>query len=271
MRRGAATMIVLLVLAGNAEARHAHRRHRPPPLNHLIHSYLIRRPGSITVAVWDVLHRQRWNSNDGMRNDTASIVKVDILEARLHQTHGHLSHDDRALAAAMIEESDNDAATALWDQDGGAIGIGAYNRRVGLRCTSLDPFGYWGLTLTCARDQLRLLSVLAEPNKLLSIGARRYQLYLMEHVVSSEAWGVSGGVPHAGVSVALKNGWLPYDDAPWIVNSIGIIHGDGRFYYIAVLTRDPNENDGIATIEHVSSIVWQHIARRRHHHHHHHH
>jgi hypothetical protein len=203
-----------------------------------------------------------------MRNDTASIVKVDILETRLHQTHGHLSGNERALATAMIEQSDNNAATALWNEDGGPAGVGQYNRAVGLHCTSLNVA--WGLTLTCARDQLRLLNVLSHHNHLLSDRSRGYQLYLMRHVVAWEAWGVSAGVPHAGVSVALKNGWLPYGNAPWIVNSIGIIHGDDRYYYIAVLTRDPTEGDGIGTIEGISRLVWRALRdheRGRHHRH----
>jgi len=116
------------------------------------------------------------------------------------------------------------------------------------------------LTLTCASDQLRLLSELVSPKTLLTDYARRYQLYLMEHVVSWEAWGVSGGVPREGVSVALKNGWLPHADVPWIVNSIGIIHGDGRYYFIAVLTRDRTEADGIKTIKGISGIVWRHLS-----------
>ena len=58
----------------------------------------------------------------------------------------------------------------------------------------------------------------------------------MENVTPDQRWGVSGGVP-AGVTVALKNGWLPLDDAntDWQVNSVGWVSGDGRDYLIAVL------------------------------------
>ena len=255
---------MILLAASSAQAAEPPPAHSAPPapsLNALIERYLAPPPATaVTAAIYDVNTQQSWSYNGAMRNYTASIIKVDILETRLYQTGGHLSSHDRQLAAAMIERSDNNAATALWNEDGSAVGIAAYNRQAGLRCTSFDRAGHWGLTLTCATDQLSLLAKLATPNRLLSSYSRRYQLNLMEHVAPWEAWGISGGVPHAGVSVALKNGWLPHGTIPWIVNSIGIIHGQGRYYYIAVLTHDPTEADGINTIEGISSIVWQHIT-----------
>jgi beta-lactamase class A len=210
--------------------------------------------------VYDAVADRYTTVQNGMVNETASIIKVDILETRLHQTRGHLSATDRALARRMIEQSDNGAATALWREDGGASGIGAYNRLVGMSCTSLDQYGYWGLTRTCARDQLRLLRVLDTPNSLLRPAARHYEAYLMKHVVRSQAWGVTAGVP-AGVAVAVKNGWLPHDGVPWIVNSIGIVTGQDRHYTIAVLTRDDTEEQGITTIQGISRIVWEHVHR----------
>ena len=69
--------------------------------------------------------------------------------------------------------------------------------------------------------------------------------------------GVSAGVA-GGVSVALKNGWVPLTGATdWEVNSIGRIKGDGRMYLIAILTaHDPSQAYGIETIEGLSTIVW---------------
>ncbi len=80
----------------------------------------------------------------------------------------------------------------------------------------------------------------------------------MENVTADQAWGVSGGVP-AGVTVALKSGWLPLDDenTDWQVNSVGWISGDCRDYLLAVLsTGNPAELYGIATINGLSSLVW---------------
>ncbi len=110
------------------------------------------------------------------------------------------------------------------------------------------------------QDQLTLLRqlVVPGPRPLLPAAARSYALSLMEQVTPGQRWGVSGGVP-PGVRVALKNGWLPLDDArsDWQVNSVGWISGDGRDYMIAVLsTGNPTEQYGIDTISGLSSLVW---------------
>jgi len=124
-------MVVILLAVSSAQAESAPSHSSPPrpSLIPLIGQYLARRPGAVTAAIYDVNSNQSWSYNGGMRNDTASIVKVDILEARLHQTHGQLSSHERRLAAAMIEQSDNNAATALWNEDGGAVGDRRLQRR----------------------------------------------------------------------------------------------------------------------------------------------
>jgi hypothetical protein len=163
------------------------------------------------------------------------------------------------VATGMIEDSDNDDATDLWDDDDGASGISAYNEVAGLRQTELNPVGYWGLSTTSASDQLRLLRQLVRPRGPLDRASRNYELGLMESVAPDQDWGVSAGVP-SGVKVALKNGWLPNGDG-WEINSIGYIHGDGRAYLIAVLTSgDPSEGYGIDTISQISSDVWHGLA-----------
>jgi hypothetical protein len=82
----------------------------------------------------------------------------------------------------------------------------------------------------------------------------------MENVEPTQAWGVTGGVP-PGVTVALKNGWLPLSPGDWQVNSIGFVAGAGRDYVLAVLTDDdPTEAYGIATIEGVSRLVFAQLS-----------
>jgi uncharacterized protein with LGFP repeats len=63
-----------------------------------------------------------------------------------------------------------------------------------------------------------------------------------------------------GVSIALKNGWLPLSGA-WEINSIGHIAGAGKNYVIAVLSAgSPSMGYGITTVEGVSSLVWRGMA-----------
>ncbi len=82
----------------------------------------------------------------------------------------------------------------------------------------------------------------------------------MTNVDPSESWGISGGVP-AGVTIAIKNGWLPLDAGGWQINSIGYINGAGRDYLIAVLSNgNASEAQGIATIQGLAALIWQQLA-----------
>ncbi|HEY3881303.1 MAG TPA: serine hydrolase [Trebonia sp.] len=232
-------------------------------------AYAAGRAGSVLAAVYDVRTGQTWRLGTGQPQAEASVVKLDILETLLARRDGAaLGRGDQTLAQAMIEDSDNDAATSLWDKAGGASGLSAYDDQAGLTSTTPSPcvdcagFAWpgWGLTTTVPYDQLTLLKQLIVPGQrpLLSDTARSYALSLMENVAPDQRWGVSGGVP-AGVTVALKNGWLPLNAANtnWQVNSVGWVSGDGRDYLIAVLsTGSPTEQYGIDTINDLSARVW---------------
>jgi hypothetical protein len=229
--------------------------------------YLEQRGGTVLAAVYDMRTGQTWRLGDGPPQDEASVVKLDILQALLAQWPGGLPASEQSLATQMIEDSDNDAATSLWYAAGGASGMAAYNARAGLTqttpssCVVCTGFSWpgWGLTTTVPDDQLALLKALVEPGPLLTPNARQYALSLMENVAPDQAWGVSGGVP-AGVTVALKDGWLPLNDdqTDWQINSVGWVSGDGRDYLIAVLsTGNPDEQYGIDTINELSAQVWQ--------------
>src|SRR6266498_3581921 len=76
------------------------------------------RTGSVAVGISDLATgvTASYGSRTGFH--TASIVKVDILAALLLQTqrrHIALDQGGTDLATEMIESSDNDAASTLWD------------------------------------------------------------------------------------------------------------------------------------------------------------
>ena len=232
-------------------------------------SYVSTRSGVVLAAVYDLRTGQTWRLGQGQPQDEASVVKLDVLETLLAErgrSGTALSASDQALAEQMIEDSDNDAATSLWDEVGGASSIRSFNTQAGLADTAPStcvecpgfPWPGWGLTTTVPSDQLTLLRQLVEPNSLLTTAERNYALSLMENVTADQRWGVSGGVP-AQVTVALKNGWLPLTSADndWQINSVGWISGSGRDYLMAVLsTGNPTEQYGIDTIDQLASMVW---------------
>jgi beta-lactamase class A len=186
--------------------------------------------------------------------DSASVVKTIILAALLRKAHAHhrwLTRSERALAWRMITESDNDAATALWN-DVGMYRLHRFLHLAGMGETKLSPA--WGLTRITARDETILLQHLLLPNPVLTTKARRYELWLMAHVIRSQRWGVPAGAPDS-FTVHVKNGWapLPFAGSPWWVNSIGCFTHPGKDYTVVVLTEgNADAATGIRTIEDVA-------------------
>jgi hypothetical protein len=238
-------------------------------------AYLDGRMDTVSVAVYDLATHQTWTVGDtGRAQDEASVVKVEILETLLAKQPAGLTSAQAGLAEQMIEDSDNDAATTLWNAVGGAAGIRAYGKLVGLTgtvpslCVQCSDFPWpgWGLTTTTALDQLTLLRELVSTGSVLDAESRRLAVRLMEDVAPDQRWGVSGGIP-GQATVALKNGWLPLNAAStdWQINSIGWVSGSGRDYLIAVLTTgNPSEEYGIDTVDELSAIVWEKLVRTNH-------
>jgi hypothetical protein len=209
--------------------------------------------GSLAVGIADPATGDTATYHGGQPFDTASIVKADILAVLLlqHQQLGTtLSPGERDLAAAMIDDSDNRAATALWDAVERAPGMLAGNAVLGLHATMPAADGTWGLTTTTAGDQLRLLADLTSPRSPLSAPARAYELNLMRAVEPGQAWGVTAAAS-ARTRPAVKNGWLPADpNGSWVINSIGVVSYAGLTLLIAVLSAgQPSQPAGIRLVQ----------------------
>lgn len=238
------------------------------PLSGVLAAYLGRRTGVVAVAVKDLATGQTWTTGSAAPQPEASVVKVEILADLLwrQETGGGLPAAIQTDAKRMIENSTDAAATELWNAAGGAAGLGTFDRAAGLAattpssCLTCPGFSWpgWGLTTTTPSDQLTLLSDLVDSNRVLSAAQRSYELSLMEQVTPAQAWGVSSGVP-PGVTVALKNGWVPLDGTrDWQINSIGWIDGGGRDYLLAVMTTgNPTMGYGVDTVDQVGSDVYQ--------------
>lgn len=182
----------------------------------------------------------------------ASVIKATIISALLLKEGGprRLTSNQRALAWRMITESDNDAATALWDEVG-ISGMQHFLNKAKMTHTQLSSA--WGLTLITAHDELTLLRLLSSKNGVLNARSRRYVLYLMAHVISSQRWGVPAASKK--VTVHVKNGWLPYP-SEWNINSIGVFTGKNILYRIAMLTAgNPSMSYGVDTIQDVCRYI----------------
>ncbi|MFF4834450.1 serine hydrolase [Streptomyces sp. NPDC001315] len=184
--------------------------------------------------------------------DTASIVKVDILATLLLQAQDagrRLTAAEKTYATAMIENSDNTSASALWRIIGKADGLDAANERFGLTDTAGGDDMLWGLTQTTAADQLTLLQQVFGDDSKLSEASQSYLRGLMKQIETDQHWGVSAAAD--GSAWALKNGWLARSTTGlWDINSIGRVTVDGHDYLVSVLSNgNATQTKGISLVE----------------------
>jgi beta-lactamase class A len=222
-----------------------------------IRSALRGRLSTVALRVEDRSKQLTCSLNTRMHFDSASVVKVIILGTLLRMAetqHRKLTTHEVALATAMITESDNNAASALWAEVGHGR-LQYFLGRAKMAETQLGPGGYWGLTLITAHDEALLLNLLMYPNTVLTPASRAFALNLMARVIPSQRWGVPAGAP-ADLTVHVKNGWLPLATHGWRIHSIGCFTGHHRGYSIVVLTEDnPTMQYGITTIQGAAEVI----------------
>jgi hypothetical protein len=264
------TVVALVVLAATGPSTPSAPAPKPqappaaaPGLEAQLRAYLAGRPTTGAVEVRDLVTGRQYGYRADKTYDSASVVKIAIMAATLRQQEQAgraLTTAQKSLLARMIGKSDNGAATRLWNRLGRGDAMDRFLADAGMTHTKAGPKGYWGLTQITAADEVVLMAHLARPSALLTEEGRTYARKLMASVDPSQDWGVSAG-PGRGVTVELKNGWLPRGRRGWAVHSVGHVQGDGRDYLIAVLTLDNgSESKGISSVEGVSRIVWRDLA-----------
>jgi hypothetical protein len=202
-------------------------------------AYVTARGGHSGIDVTDRTTGARVRVNADRTFQTASIVKFDILAARLyqHQQQGtSMSANEKRLAYKMITASDNNAASALFALDGQAAGLTAANKVFGMQATNVASA--WGLTHTTPTDQIRLLTAVMEPDGPISAASRDYILSLMSQVEPDQRWGVPAAAAPAATNVYVKNGWdtMTAYGGLWGDNSIGRIVEPGHDWLVAVMS-----------------------------------
>jgi hypothetical protein len=175
--------------------------------------------------------------------------------ARAEAAHRSLTSTEKRLLTAMIERSDNSAASTLYQLIGGRSGLAAWARRFHL--TGLVPEGAgggWGYTTIHPSTMATILDRL-QAHHLVDAADRSYALYLMRHVISSQRFGVGTGSP-SGATVAMKNGWVVGPDGEWAVNSSGIVSDGGVTWVISIYTRGNRSfASGSSIVTHVASAI----------------
>lgn len=221
-------------------------------------SYLKSRSNRVTAAVYDVTSGQTYVYNPGVREVTASLVKIDILAVLLREcqlSHRVLTSGESQLATSMIESSSNRAATKLWNDVGQLPPMSAFNHLVGFTQTIMS--WSWGDIETTPLDQLALLKMIVLPNSILTDSSRAYEASLMQNVDQTERFGLGSGPPPTA-TIGLKDGYYPEPTTGWQINSAGYVHLGNRFYLAAIMTsHNPNEEYGIDTVNEVAKLIWE--------------
>lgn len=222
-----------------------------------INAAFVGRQSTASVGVFDPATGITCRLSGDRQFDSASAVKVTILGALLRlaqDQHRYLTSRENSLATVMITQSDNNAASALWNEVG-RTRMSRFLALAGMTHTVLGPSGFWGLTQITATDELKMLGVLDGPNTVLDSASRRYELGLMHRVISSQRWGVPAGAP-ANRVVHVKNGWLLRSTHGWRINSIGSFSSTTSTYAIVVLSQDnPTMAYGVSTVERVARVI----------------
>ena len=226
-------------------------------LSRALGASLSSRRGTVGVSFVDLSSGVACDVRGDRHFASASVVKTAILATLLYQTqhrHGSLTASERSLATAMITRSDNNAASALWRRIGGASGLRRFLSAAGMTQTVPGSGGMWGLTQITARDEIKLLRLLATDNGVLTPASRAYELGLMKKVIAGQRWGAPTGAS-AGEVVAVKNGWLPLPSGGWRVNTTGV--GVGRRSYLMAVLSDgnPSMSYGVSTVNRVATAI----------------
>ncbi len=241
--------IGFLVLIGCITLLPANRIHAQPVRSNV-------GSGTMYTAVYDVTHRRYFSYGTPGQFTVASSMKVPILLTFLNmieQQGRTATGSEQALMTTMIENSNNDSATTLYNEIGAGPGVTAYMQRIGVSGLYINP-NAWGWSQISPWTMVSLLAAL-NAGTILTPQDRTLALTLMENVESDERVGVGDTAP-AGAAVAMKDGWVIGPDGLWAVNSSGIVTTSGETYIISAYTQgQPSLGAGQSAIRQISAAV----------------
>jgi beta-lactamase class A len=220
-------------------------------------TYLASIGNDVDAFVYDVTNNRQYGYNADAQFITGSSMKVPIMLTFLDMTESQDREpdaDEMNLLTTMIENSDNDSASALYyGEIGGAAGVASYMNDIGV--SGLDPNSTaWGYSLITPKAMVQMLTLLYE-GKILTEQDRQLALNLMENIEADQQIGVGDTAP-ANATVAMKDGWLPGPDGLWDFNSSGIVTLGQETYIISVYTQEQNSlDDGHAIVQHICGTV----------------
>jgi hypothetical protein len=219
-------------------------------------SYLSNLQPHIAAVAYDLTRGRYYTFNMNGQFITGSSIKVFIMSA----FYNMIEHQGRepnstefGLLTIMIENSDNNAASALYDEIGRAAGMTRFLRGIGIADMHPDNVS-WGYSLITPLAMVHLLTMLHD-GKLLNDAHRKQAFYWMENIELDQRNGACLTAP-AGATCAMKDGWLPGPDGFWAANSSGIITVGQETYIMSVYTNGQNAlGDNWNILNHVYGVI----------------
>jgi hypothetical protein len=200
-----------------------------------VQRYLRHLPGSIGIVLDDRSTGATWRNGNATRlYPAASTIKLAMMtDLLLRNRAGNiaLTPEDRAEMFQALYTSNDDDATALWNQFEDASFIDRI-RTFGMHNTRFTSAAFWGDVDTTPQDLSNLINYVLDktPPKV-----RNYLVYRLQHVSAlDQQWGVWGAGPenHPGN----KDGWEqnPNGYGVWITNTVGFA-GPDQEYTLAIM------------------------------------
>ncbi len=219
-------------------------------------AYLAASGPNAGMVLYDVTHQRYYTYNSTTQFLVASSIKVPIMLALFTMTERQRREpnaNEVGLLTTMIENSNNDSASMLYNEIGGAAGMASFMQSVGV--SGLSPVdGSWGYSVITPQAMMDLLTLLNE-GKVLTSADRATALQLMENIESDQQVGVGDTAP-AGFTVAMKDGWVSGPDGLWAMNTSGIVTAGNGTYIISVYTQEqPSLAAGQAIVTTACSTV----------------
>ncbi|WP_152447826.1 hypothetical protein [Rhodococcus triatomae] len=197
------------------------------------------RGADVAVSLLDRTTGDRIVADGGVLVETASVAKVFIADAVLHESSAP-SAPDLELVTRMLERSDDDAASALWFEYGGSAIVDAVVARYGLHATTAPWDDNWWNTTTTPDDLVDYYAGLLSGAGGLSGGAATEILAHLRAATPTAADGYDQwfGIPDAldfeVGDVAFKQGWMCCVAGRWVHLSTAVVGPDSRYVLVVV-------------------------------------
>ncbi|WP_433052270.1 serine hydrolase [Dactylosporangium sp. CS-033363] len=201
-------------------------------------AFVQKQSGTFGIIVRDRQTGQTWSAGDTKATTwTASTIKLaiatDLLERQQAKEITLASADKANLDKALIN-SDNDAATALWNKYDGPNMLDRFKSAYGMGGLKvISGYETFWRNLECSAEDLQnLMSYVLEK---LDPTSRTYLVTTLRKVASNQRWGVWAA--GSALKPGNKDGWAekPVDGKNvWVTHTVGFA-GDGERYVVAAM------------------------------------